>query len=72
VRIGPDGIVRRLDGKVITTEYAVLPPGVALTGHLVAHGTLADLRLWKVDGTLHFRDARSNADAVAAACPGTA
>ena len=72
VRIGSDGVVRRLDGKPIATDYAVLPPGVALTGRVIAHGTLANLQLWKVGGTLHFRDAHSNADAVAAACPGTA
>jgi hypothetical protein len=72
VRIGPDGVVRRLDGKPIATDYAVLPPGVALTGHVIAQGTLADLQLWKVGGTLVFRDVHSNADAVAAACPGTA
>lgn len=72
VRIGSDGVVRRLDGKPITTGYAVLPPGVALAGDVIAHGTLAHLQLWKVGGTLRFRDAHSNADAVAAACPGTA
>ena len=72
VRIGSDGVVRRLDGKPITTDYAVLPPGVALTGDVIAHGTLGDLQLWKVGGTLRFLDAHSNADAVAAACPGTA
>jgi hypothetical protein len=69
VRIGADGIVRRLDGKPIATDYAVLPPGVAVTGHVIAHGTLANLQLWQVGGTLRFRNARSNADAVAAACP---
>ena len=36
---------------------------------MIAHGTLANLQLWKVGGTLRFLDARSNADAVAAACP---
>jgi hypothetical protein len=69
VRIGADGIVRRLNGKPIATDYAVLPPGVAVTGRVIAHGTLANLQLWKVGGTLRFLDARSNADAVAAACP---
>jgi hypothetical protein len=69
VRIGGDGTVRRLDGKPISTDYAVLPPGVALTGRVIAHGTLANLQLWKMSGTLRFRNARSNADAVAAACP---
>jgi hypothetical protein len=69
VRIGADGIVRRLDGKPIAADYAVLPPGVGLMGHVIAHGTLANLQLWKVSGTLQFREARSNGDAVAAACP---
>jgi hypothetical protein len=73
VRIGTDGIVRELDGKRIVADYAVLPPGVGLAGQVVGHGTLANLQLWKVSGTLRFREARSNADAVAAACPaGTA
>jgi hypothetical protein len=69
VRIGSDGIVRRLDGTSVVTDYAVLPPGVKLTGQVIAHGTLDNLQLWKVNGTLRFRKARSNADAVAAACP---
>jgi hypothetical protein len=69
VRIGANGIVRRLDGKPIAADYAVLPPGVGLMGHVIAHGTLANLQLWKVSGTLQFREARSNGDAVAAACP---
>jgi hypothetical protein len=69
VRIGGDGIVRRLDGKKITAEYAVLPPGVAVDGHVIAQGTLANLRLWKVGGTLRFPFAKSNAAAVASACP---
>ena len=69
VRIGTDGIVRELDSKRIAADYAVLPPGVALAGRVVAHGTLANLQLWKVSGTLRFRDARSNGDAVEAACP---
>jgi hypothetical protein len=73
VRIGSDGTVHRLDGTPISAGYAVLPPGVGLAGEVIARGTLANLQLWKVDGTLRFRDARSNADAVAAACPsGTA
>jgi hypothetical protein len=72
VRIGSDGIVRTLDGKPIAAEYAVLPPGVALTGREETRGTLAGLRLWQVGGTLKFRDLRSNAAAVAAACPGNA
>ncbi|MBA3734348.1 MAG: hypothetical protein H0W90_03980 [Actinobacteria bacterium] len=69
VRIGGNGIVRTLDGKEITAEYAVLPPGVALDGHVIAQGTLANLRLWKVGGTLRFPFAKSNAAAVASACP---
>lgn len=69
VRIGSDGVVRRLDGKPIATDYAVLPPGVSLEGRVIARGTLANLQLWQVGGTLRFRNARSNADAVAAACP---
>jgi hypothetical protein len=72
VRIGSDGVVRTLDGKRIAAEYAVLPPGVALAGRELTRGTLAGLRLWQVGGTLKFRDLRSNADAVAAACPGSA
>ena len=71
VRIGKDGIVRTLDGRTIEADYAVLPPGVTLSGREVARGTLARLRLWKVDGALRFRNARSNAEAVAVACPGT-
>ena len=69
VRIGGDGVVRTLDGKEITAQYAVLPPGVAVKGHVIAHGTLANLRLWKVGGTLRFPEAKSNAAAVASACP---
>lgn len=73
VRIGTDGVVRGLEGEPITAFYAVLPPGVGLKGTVIAHGTLANLQLWKVGGTLRFADASSNADAVAAACPtGTA
>jgi hypothetical protein len=72
VRIGEDGIVWTLDAKPIATDYAVLPPGVAIEGREIARGTLAGLRLWKVDGMLKFRGLHSNADAVAAACPGAA
>ena len=61
VRIGNDGIVRTLDGKRSRPQYAVLPPGVAVKGHVIAQGTLANLRLWKVGGTLRFlaREART-------------
>jgi len=69
VRIGADGIVRTLDGKEIMAQYAVLPPGVVVKGHVIAQGTLANLRLWKVGGTLRFPHANSNAAAVASACP---
>jgi hypothetical protein len=69
VRIGGDGIVRTLDGKEITAQYAVLPPGVTVKGRVIAQGTLANLRLWKVGGTLRFSHASSNAAAVASACP---
>ena len=41
----------------------------ALGGRLIAQGTLANLRLWKVGGTLRFPHANSNAAAVASACP---
>jgi len=72
VRIGSDGIVRTLQGKQISAEYAVLPPGIRMKGRVVAQGTLAGLRLWRLAGPIAFASARSNADAVAAACPGTA
>ena len=72
VRIGSDGVVRTLDGRPIRAEYAVLPPGIRMKGRVVARGTLAGLQLWKLGGPIVFASARSNADAVAAACPGTA
>ena len=68
VRVGADGVVRGLEGEPIAASYAVLPPGVGLKGKVISHGTLANLQLWKVDGTLRFAGVRSNADAVAAAC----
>jgi hypothetical protein len=69
VRIGADGIVRRLDGPPVVVEYAVAPPGVLLQGREIARGTLAHLRLWKVDGVLRIVNARSNAQALVVACP---
>ena len=39
----PTASCARLDGKQITAQYAVLPPGVAVEGHVIAQGTLANL-----------------------------
>ena len=59
-------------GRSIISLRVFLTSTEAL-GRVIAQGTLANLQLWKVGGTLRFLDAHSNSDAVAAACPeGTA
>jgi hypothetical protein len=67
-RIGRDGVVRTLDGRPVVPGYVVAPPGLLLRGGLIARGTLAGLRLWRVDGPLLVRNARSNADAIGVSC----
>jgi hypothetical protein len=62
------GVVQTLDGKALTPGYVVAPPGLELAGRELARGTLAGLRLWKVDRPLRVRNADSNAHAIAVAC----
>ena len=53
-------------GNIVSNTYTL---NSFYGSQVIAHGTLASLQLWKVNGTLRFRNAHSNADAVAAACP---
>jgi hypothetical protein len=70
-RIGPDGIVRTLDGKPLRPDYVVTSPDVQLAGQSIARGTTVGLRLWKTTQPLRVRGAHSNAEAVRADCRGT-
>ncbi|TMK26888.1 MAG: hypothetical protein E6G64_13730 [Actinobacteria bacterium] len=67
-RIANDGVVRTLDGRAVTPDYVVAPPGLALRGQELARGALAGLRLWKVDRPLRVLNATSNARATEVAC----
>jgi len=58
--IGAGRIVRTLDGKPVLVDYAVAPPGITLQGREVARGTLAGLRLWRLDGPLRFVSTQLN------------
>jgi len=71
VTIGADRIVRLDGGEPVRPGYVVAPPGLKLDGRVLAHGTLDDLRLWRTAGALRIRGARSNAEAMAEACPDT-
>ena len=62
------GTVDTLDGKPLHPEYVVGPPGLSFAGRELATGTLAGLRLWKIDGPLRVGNAGSNAQAVDVAC----
>ncbi len=65
--VAGDGTVR-VAGSVLRPGYVVTSPGLQVRGRPVAHGTLAGLRLWRVDGPLRMRGVRSNAEAVAVPC----
>jgi hypothetical protein len=68
-RIGADGVVRTLQGEPVRAQYVVAPPGLELDGEVVAHGALARVALWRVQGAVRVRNTHSNAGAVAVACP---
>jgi hypothetical protein len=49
-RVARDGSVRLESGATLEAEYLVTPPGVTVTGEIVATGTRVPLTLWRVNG----------------------
>ena len=65
VDIGPDGRLRRPDGKPFVAEYVVTQPRIELAGRRIARGTGAHLVLWQTRGPVRLADARLRARALA-------
>jgi hypothetical protein len=69
VAVAPDGRLLLPTGKALVADHVYTQPGLELKGTRVAQGTAAALVLWRVEGSVAVRGARSNGDLADAACP---
>ena len=68
VDVGPDGTLLLPSGEPLVANYVYTQPGLEPEGDRVATGTAAGLVLWRVDGPVVVRGARSNEDLARVGC----
>jgi hypothetical protein len=68
VDVGRDGRLLLASGEPLVADYVYTQPGLELEGERVATGTAAELVLWRTDGPVVVRGARSNEELARLAC----
>lgn len=67
--VGPGGRLLRANGSPLVADYLVTQPEIHLVGQQIAHGTGANLVLWKTGGPVRLADPRlRTADLTAGYC----